>query len=131
MIATALFTILALSAPSTLDGLWLRIRVALACADAAETEREAVTCARIAHFEGQWRDDVALCRVLGAIGERGAWQVLARNTVEARDACTLDGGARLGVERVRESLAVCGDLTGYVSGRCGYGLREARERWGP
>ena len=103
---------------------------AIGSTDATPQERRILL--RIAELEsGVFRREVATCRVLGRIGERGLWQVVARDAAEARELCDVGRAAAIALQRVRESIAACGDLTGYVSGRCGMGKLEAGRRWVP
>lgn len=122
--------ILEISPAQTVPGLVFRAHVADAIAASGATEHEGRLLANIALHEGMLRSDVADCRVRGDNGRaRGLWQIHARTGEEYREACTLHGGAKVALARVRESIRVCGDLTAYCSGKCGVGVTEARVRW--
>jgi hypothetical protein len=93
------------------------------------TPHEAETLLMIARHESAFARDVVLCQRKGDNGRaHGAWQVHPRSAQEARDACDLERAPALALARVRESIAACGDLTRYVSGRCGVGKRAAKMR---
>lgn len=94
------------------------------------TPHEARLLMSVAKHESHFSRAVLLCHVRGDHGRSlGAYQLQPRNDRERRDACDVTRASRLALARVRESIATCGDLTGYVSGRCGVGKRAARERW--
>lgn len=110
-----------------------RLAVAEAIAAVTDDPRERAILLVTAAEESAWRRDVADCRVRGDNGRaRGAWQIHPRSSAEARAACTLDGGAALALERVRESLRACGPgpagLAAYCSGRCDRGVRISARR---
>lgn len=112
----------------------LAYRYELAVAIASETpdDAEQSTLLTIAGVESGYRIDVATCRTRGDGGRAlGPFQVHARSPGEKHAICTdLRAATRIALERVRESIASCGDLTGYVSGRCGVGRLEAMRRAG-
>lgn len=100
------------------------------------TPQEARTLMKIARIEsGNWRVDVADCRVLGRIGERGIYQVIARTAEERAALCRPDTAAPVALDRVRESVRACKHLPppdrlrAYVSGSCSRGGLESRRRW--
>jgi hypothetical protein len=63
---------------------------------------------------------------VGTRGEIGTWQLMPlKGHHVPRD---LDGQAQEALHRMHVSIALCGDLTAYTSGRCGYGQRESQDR---
>lgn len=109
-----------------------RYRLAQAIASVTDDVTEQDTLARIARWESGYRIDIATCHVNGDHGGAfGPFQVHPRSPEERDAVCThLTEAVRVALDRVRESVAACGDLTGYVSGRCGVAVAEARLRWG-
>lgn len=104
--------------------------LALAIYMTGATPHEQRLLMSIARHESGLRHDVVTCRVLGDGGRaRGAFQIHPRSASERRDACDVVTAPVIALARVRESLAACGDLTGYVSGRCGVGVLAAKVRW--
>ena len=101
---------------------------------------EVETLARIARWESGLRRNIVDCVVLGKLGERGAFQVMARNHSEQLDLCSSDLSkqARIARDRIRESKKVCesqgirgSDVLGiYTHGRCIRGNRIAAFRYG-
>lgn len=98
---------------------------------------EMLLLARIAFRESSFRPEVSDCRVKGRQGELGAWQILPRSATEASRLCvSLEGDARLALERIRESVTACRHLRPewrlsiYTRGKCnsreGHKLSEAR-----
>lgn len=130
MIALAiLLFIVAESPPLSMPGLIVRAHVAEAIVTATDNVHEQRVLARIAKLESSFDPAVIACKRRGDLGRaHGAFQIHPRSRQERIDACELGPAARLALARVRESVAACGDLTAYVSGRCGVGLRAARLR---
>lgn len=81
------------------------------------------------------RPDVLDCRVRGDNGRaRSAWQVHPRSREEAEALCgSLEEGARVALDRVRESVRACGQgpraLALYASGSCVRGTKISARRW--
>ncbi len=109
-----------------------RLALASAIVDATSDEHLQDVLGRIAFYESNFTRSVADCRVKGDHGSAlGAFQVQPRSPVERRLLCgPLDGQVRIALARIEESLAWCGNLNGFTSGRCDRGSRKARERWG-
>ena len=114
----------------------IRYHVATAVLDVTSDKQEQALLIVIAAEESAFRPDVLSCETRGDNGRaRGAWQIHPRSAPEYRAACTLDGGAFLALERVRESLRVCRHMPAdkrlgiYNSGRCDRGLRISARRW--
>jgi hypothetical protein len=127
-----------LLAPTTDADVELRWDLVTAIASVTDDETERFLLAKIARFESNYRADVADCRVRGALGEVGPWQVLPRSAAEREVACaTLEGSARLALARIRESRLACRhlpideQLAVYAAGRCSSmeGRRLSRVRW--
>ena len=115
-----------------------RTELAVAIVSVTDDVLEQDLLASIARWEGAYRRDVGECRRPGPQGELGAWQVLARSDVErARLCASLEGDARLALERVRESITACAHLPPaerlavYARGRCdsAEGRKLSRHRW--
>ncbi len=107
----------------------------VAATDVAQGQRQ---LAKLARFESSFRRDVAECRIKGAAGEVTAWQIIPRNDAERARLCvSLEGDARVALERIAESVAACRDLPEeerlavYARGRCSSseGRRLSRVRW--
>ncbi len=119
------------------DGVF-RLELATAAAAVTEDLQEQLLLVVIPRWESSYRRDVAECRRKGPQGELGAWQILPRSDDERRRLCTsLEGDARVALERIRESLAACPELPPaerlavYTRGRCSSaeGRRLSRIRW--
>ena len=118
-----------------------RLRFDIAAAIVAVTDdlHEQDLLASIARWESHYRADVVNCTTLGPQKERGAWQILARSPAERRALCvSIEGDARIALERVRESLTVCArnkdestKLALYARGSCTSreGQRLSKTRW--
>lgn len=115
-----------------------RLELAEAIAGVTDDLQEQLLLAGIPRWESSYRRDVAECRRKGPQGELGAWQILARNDDERRLLCvSLEGDARVALERIRESLKACASLPPperlavYARGRCSSveGRRLSRLRW--
>lgn len=129
-LALALF-IVSLSPPSNLEQLAFRVEVAEAIARVTPDDHEQRLLASIARWESAYRPEIAKCSITGDGGlAKSLFQVHPRSGIESRDLCeSLEGSARIALSRVRESRLKCGDLSGYVSGKCGVGLQAAKNRW--
>lgn len=104
--------------------------------------QEAETLIRIARWEsGGFRKDIATCKVKGDHGQAmGLFQVHPFTSSQVIDCCSSDykDQARVALERVRDSVAICrmhgyrgSDLLGqYTSGRCSSHNVSAYLRWG-
>ena len=100
------------------------------------------TLIRIARWEsGGFRADVANCKILGKIGERGVFQVLPSNEKEKTDLCSSDFAvqAAVTITHVNTSINTCKKyglkdsnlLTAYTHGHCLIAKgKEALLRWG-
>jgi hypothetical protein len=115
-----------------------RLELATAAAAVTDDLQEQLLLVAIPRWESSYRRDVAECRRLGRQGERGAWQILARNDDERSRLCaSLEGDARIALARIRESLTACAELPAperlavYTRGRCSSleGRRLSRVRW--
>lgn len=109
-----------------------RYYLAEAIVAATDDVVEQNTLAKIARWESGYRRDVAACRVNGDHGGAfGSFQVHPRSPQERKAICaSLEGSARAALVRIRESIAACGDLTGFVAGKCGVAVSAAKARWG-
>lgn len=105
-----------------------------------DDEQEQRQLAKIARFESNYRRDVAECTKRGPQGEVTAWQVLARPGESIAAMCeSYEAGARIALERVRESVRACRSLPAedrlalYTRGRCSSaeGRRLSRVRYAP
>ena len=104
--------------------------------------REVETLIRIARWEsGGFRSDVASCKILGKIGERGVFQVLPVNDQEKKDLCSPDFGAQatVALRHINHSIDTCmrwgfkgsNLLTIYTHGKCHVAKDKiASMRWG-
>lgn len=109
-----------------------RLELAAAIDAATDDAHLQDVLARIARHESGFRPEVADCRVRGDHGRSlGAFQVQPRTPAERKALCgPLEGQARIALARVEESLAWCGNLNGFTSGRCDRGSRAAKLRSG-
>lgn len=104
--------------------------------------REVETLIRIARWEsGAFRKDVANCKILGKIGERGVFQVWPINEQEKNDLCSSDLTKQVAValSHINDSITTCKRwglkgsnlLTVYTHGRCHVAKDKAASmRWG-
>jgi len=109
-----------------------RFYLAEAIVESTSDVTEQNTLAKIARWESGYRRDIAACRVNGDHGGAfGSFQVHPRSPQERARICnSLADSARAALIRIRESIAACGDLTGFVSGKCGVAVADAKKRWG-
>ena len=137
---TVLLFMIRLLAPRTDDDIAYRTALAVAIVSVTDDPQEQRQLAKIARFESNYRRDVGDCRVLGGVGERGAWQILARGAVERAALCvSLEGDARIALARIRESVSACRHLPKearlaiYARGRCSSaeGQRLSKVRYAP
>ncbi len=63
----------------------------------------------------------------GPQGEVGPWQIKLVHLPKGKETPLLEQAA-IALRLVEASEAECGDLTGYTSGRCGWGKRESVQR---
>lgn len=114
------------------------VRLGEAIESATTDPQEAFVLARIAWFESHFREDVVTCKKLGSVGDRSAWQVVPRGPADAKRLCkSIEGDAKLALERLRESVRACRHLPPperlaiYTRGRCDSveGRRLSRNRW--
>jgi hypothetical protein len=124
--------------PTARDDRAYRVELAAAIVSVTDDPWERRQLAKIPRFESNYRRDVGECRVLGKVGEMGAWQVLPRSHAERETLCvSLEGDARLALERVRESIRICArerdafKLSLYARGSCtsDEGRRLSAVRW--
>lgn len=115
-----------------------RVELARVIVTATDDDRERLILTRIARYESNLRRDVAECKVLGPQGEVGPWQALARTPREREEVCgSLEGAARVALQRIRESERACRHLEPlfrggvYVRGKCGTAEanRLSKVRW--
>lgn len=132
-----LFTLQLLAPPSE-DAVRHRVALVDAVQAATSDPLEQLVLLKVARFESSFRRDVGACRVRGPQGELGAWQILARSDAERARLCvSLEGDARVALERIRESRAACAhlpepeQLATYARGSCSSreGRRLSRVRW--
>lgn len=116
----------------------LRTEIAEAITAVTDDFQEQLLLASIPRWESSYRRDVVECRLKGPQGEVTGWQILARNDAERARLCvSLEGDARVALERIRESLKACAALppkwrlSAYTRGRCSSaeGRRLSRIRW--
>ena len=98
------------------------------------TAHERALLVRIAGLESSFSRRIAECRYQGREGDAGAslglWQVQPRTQDERELLCgPVLQQAAIALARVRESLASCGDLSGYTCGHCQPSEPKARARW--
>lgn len=122
----------------TWEGVAMRRELAAAIVAVTDDEHEQRLLGEIAWWESAYRRDVATCKLRGPQGEEGPFQNVARKPSEHGEVCgSFEGAARVGLGRVRESLAVCASsppeerLAVYARGRCASveGKRLSRRRW--
>jgi hypothetical protein len=132
-----IFTLRLLPAPTDAE-LAYRVELVEACAAVSANKTERYLCAKIPRFESLYRIDVGRCEVKGAAGELSAWQILPRGEKDKERLCkTLEGDARVAIERIRESRAACRHLPPeeqlalYTRGSCDSeeGRKLSRTRW--
>lgn len=115
-----------------------RWRIAQAVAAVTDDPHEQRLLVSIARWESNYRVDVTDCKKLGPQGEVSAWQILARSADERASLCvSVEGDARLALQRLRESVTACAALPEperlalYARGRCSSreGQRLSKTRW--
>ena len=120
------------------DALGYRLALARAIVTTTGDAWERRQLRKLARYESAFREDIGRCRVLGAAGDRGPWQVVPRSDAERARLCvSLEGDAELALERVHESVGACRwlppeeRLAVYARGAClsAEGRRLSRERW--
>ncbi len=139
MIASILLAVMLSLMPSRGErDIAFRTELAEAVAAVTDDLQEQFLLVGIPRWESSYRRDVAECRRKGPQGEVSAWQILARNDAERRLLCvSLEGDARVALERIRESLTACSAfparerLAVYARGSCTSheGRRLSRVRW--
>lgn len=95
--------------------------IANAIVDACDTVACTADLVAIGHHESRF--------VLGALGpggEVGVWQLKPAH-LKGVGRMDVPRHAKIVVRLVEQSRRVCGDLTLYTSGRCGWGRKDARE----
>jgi len=121
----------------SLDAFVLRWEIASAIADATDDPAMMRVMMVTANEECQFRRTVVDCREVGDGGRSlGPWQTSFRSAGEQWAIChDVTYAARVALERIRESEAMCGHLprearlSAYASGNCSVGRDISRRRW--